>query len=259
MTQRPLPTPPEPPQCQVAFEQLPWLVNGSLSATEARELQAHAAGCPLCRGRLSVERELYAGIRRPSGNVQQTPLAAWARFESALTATPASLPASPPMTETPAPAQGRAAPPASMPPAPAAPALPAVIRRPHPLRITVTLQAAAIALLSMALLWTLVARAPLAPQPAYRTVSTTDTTLPGDGVAWRVEFDAAIPHAEVVSRLAAQGLRVRAGPSTDGVYTVAPLEGAVPRIDALRADPSVRLVEPLGPAAAVGTPAGRGR
>jgi hypothetical protein len=229
------PSPPEPPECAQAFEALPWLVNGSLPAREARELEAHVAGCRHCDQRLAVERELFAALRRPAGNVQQSPLAAWQRFEAAL-AEPAAAPA---------PTAAVAAPPASR-------------RRPRTLRLALTLQAAAIALLSVALVWVLAARAPLAPPAAYRTVAAPDATVDAAGATWRVVFEPATTTGDAVALLASQGLAVRAGPSADGVYTVAPRSGAEPRIAALRADRRVRLVEAVGdPQADVATPESR--
>ncbi len=244
MTHSSLSLPPEPPQCDAAFERMPRLVNGSLSTLEARELDAHAAHCDLCRQRLDVERELSARIRQPRDNVQRAPLAAWARFEAALLA---PEPTGAPVT---------AAPSASSPPAPQPerPTLPVARHPQHPLRLALTLQAAAIALLSVALVWVLSARTPLGPAATYHTVSTSDPTLGRGDATWRIEFDAAMTPVEVEARLAAQGLRVLAGPSDQGIYTIGPRAGVAPRIDALRADPRVRLLEYLGPAAAVVAP-----
>ena len=264
MIHRPLPSPPEPPECQEAFERMPWLVNGSLPPMEARELESHAARCALCHGRLSVERELFAGIRRVTGNVQQAPLAGWARLEGAIAATGSRdrAEAKAPADHSPAANAGQSLPPLlpasaapTSSPAPAAPEAPPTPRRRHTLRLALTLQAAAIAVLSIALLWVLVARSPDEPQGAYRTVATPDATLDVAGNAWRVEFDARTVPAEVTTLLASHGLRVLAGPSEDGIYTVAPRAGATPDVQALRADPRVRLLQPLG----VETPPRTGR
>ena len=235
MTHHSPPSPAEPPQCQQAFERMPWLVNGSLPLLEARELEAHAAGCALCQRRLRVERELFAAIRRPVDNVQQSPLAAWTRFEAAAAEARANHGA----TNSPAPS-------AAASPAPATTPSPA--RRRHPLRLTLALQAAAIALLSMALFWILVARSPVAPPAPYRTVAAPDTSLGAADAAWRVVFDPASTAADVLPLLASRGLRVLQGPSQDGVYTVGAAPGTKPRIEGLRNEPGVRLVERVGTA-----------
>ncbi len=39
--------------CREARELIPWYVNGTLSAGEARELAVHLAGCPACRTELA--------------------------------------------------------------------------------------------------------------------------------------------------------------------------------------------------------------
>jgi Putative zinc-finger len=246
LTQASRPSTPEPPECSQAFEALPWLVNGSLPAREARELEAHVAGCRRCDQRLAVERELFAALRRPAGNVQQSPLAAWQSFEAALATAPEPAGTVPAATHPPVPAAARPArpEPAAGPAAVVAP--PASRRRPHSLRLALTLQAAAIALLSVALLWVLAARVPLAPPAAYRTVAAPDATVDAAGATWRVVFEPSTTTADAVALLASQGLALRAGPSADGVYTVAPRPGAEPRIAALRADRRVRLVEPVG-------------
>ena len=85
--------PPEPPECEAAFERMPWMINGSLAPREAQALEAHVARCAGCRARLDGERDLFRAIRRPLDNVEQSPLAAWARFEAALAAAPAQAPA----------------------------------------------------------------------------------------------------------------------------------------------------------------------
>lgn len=235
MTQQPLPSPAESPQCHRAFDDMPWLLNGSLPAQEARALEAHVAQCARCSDRLVIERELLAALRRRAGNVQQAPLAAWNRFEATVAAT-----APPP--EAPAPA------------VPAAPGVTATRRR-FPLRLALTLQAAAIVALSVAVLWMLVARAPVAPPSDYRTVASPDATLGAGEAAWRVVFGPDTAPPDRAALLAAQGLAVIAGPTADGVYTVTAAPDAAPRIAALRADPRVRLVEAVG----APTPADRGR
>ena len=237
MTPQPFTSPPEPPQCQQAFATMPWLVNGTAPVHEARELEAHVAQCARCHDRLETERQLFATLRGRAGNVQQAPLAAWTRFEASVAA--ASAPGS------------SSAPQAAAPVAPESnPALSRSGRR-HPLRLALTLQAAAIALLSVALLWVLVARSPDAPPGTYRTVASPDTTLDAGGLAWRVVFEPATAAREAVPLLAARGLAVLAGPSADGVYTVVPRAGAAPQIDALRADRRVRLLESVGPSSPV--------
>jgi anti-sigma factor RsiW len=41
------------------LELLPWLVNGTLEGDERREVEAHLASCPECRGELAATRQAY--------------------------------------------------------------------------------------------------------------------------------------------------------------------------------------------------------
>lgn len=46
--------------CKDVDERLPWLLNGSLTTSEADEVRAHVAGCDRCRAELAETRGAYA-------------------------------------------------------------------------------------------------------------------------------------------------------------------------------------------------------
>lgn len=249
MTSLPSSLPPEPPECEDAFERMPWMVNGSLAPTDAAELEAHVAQCPRCRVRLDTERDLFRAIRRPLDNVEQSPLAAWGRFESTLAGFAAEAGAGAAVVQ---PAESAAA--TSRSPAPLARHRASARGR---LRLTLLLQAASIAALSVAVLWLLLTRSGPAPT-SYRTVSSADPAIATGSGGWRVTFDDATGATLARELLARHGLRVLDGPGRDNVYTVATVaapveelaapqaqEAAEAAIAALRADPRVRLLEPL--------------
>jgi len=253
MTRLPSRLPPVPPDCEDAFERMPWMVNGSLAPREAAALETHVAQCPRCRTRLDAERDLFRAIRRPLGNIEQSPLEAWGRFESTLAGLAADAGAG---TAGVQPAESSAA--TSESPAPLARHRASARRR---LRLTLLLQAASIAALSVAVLWLLLTRA--GPAPAnYRTVSSADPAIATGHGGWRVTFDDATDATLARELLALHGLRVIDGPGRDNVYTVATVaapvgalaapqaqataqDAAEAAIAALRADPRVRLLEPL--------------
>lgn len=243
------PRSPEPPECAAAFEQLPWLVNGTLAPLEALAVEGHVAGCARCTSRLARERELLRAIRRPTSRVERSPLAAWAQFERSLAAAgpaavtrPNAAGAEPATAATSSGAQADRAPQAAVIVAPR-------LARWRGVRLALAAQAAAIVVLAITLAWVLVARAPTGGDTAWRTVSSADASLPRDGAAWRVALDPALPPAEAASLLARHGLRERGPRVADGVYTVEAQPGIVAALEALRADPRVRLVEPLANAA----------
>lgn len=231
MTMSPLRLPPDPPDCESAFERMPWMINGSLAPLEATALQVHVARCQRCRARLDAERDLFRAIRRPLVDVESAPLAAWDQFERTLDrgGGEPSLDAA-----------------GAVSPASRSAARAARAPRRGPLRLALTLQAAAIVALSCALLWLLLARSGTTPVDGFHTVSTADPAIALPEGAWRIAFDPATTAPAANALLAAHGLRVIAGPSRDNVYTAAPARVGTASVDALRADPQVRLLEPLG-------------
>jgi hypothetical protein len=205
-----------------AHDLLPWMVNGRIEGRDAAWLETHLAACAACRGELAAQQRVRDAIARDP-TVEFAPQAAfnrlWKRIEAdahgnhALDAAAAEV---------------------SSPPAHA--------RTGRWLRVAVAAQAAAIAVLCIAL-W----RAP--PAPAYRTVTDAPTGPAIAGPLVKAIFDDQVRLADVKEILAASGLVVAAGPSEAGVYTLVPRDTRIADIppatlERLRADPRVRFAEP---------------
>jgi hypothetical protein len=206
-----------PSECDTAFDQMPWLLNGTLPMQEAREFERHVADCARCAAILERERELLATLKAPAGNVEHSPLAGWQRFESALqsSAAPAAKP------------RGSAR------------------RRRIGLRATLLLQAAAIATLAVALLIVVAGRTPQRGPTEYLTVSEPDAVLHHVGPAWRVAFAADVTHPAAAAMIALHGLHALSGPTSGNVYAVEAAPDTAGDIEALRLTPGVLLVESL--------------
>jgi hypothetical protein len=205
---------------QRADELMPWLVNGRLQGEERSWMEQHLADCDACRAEFARQQRVRAAIVREPA-VAFAPQASfnrlWQRIE----------------------ADSSVAPPA-----------PRAVRRARRgvaarrwLAIAVAVQALIIGTLA-AWLWQSGAA------PDYRTVSAPPAvSVPGPVV--RAVFDDAMRLAEFRALLAATGLRVAAGPTPAGVYTLAATaEGSASldeRVAQLRADPRVRFAERAGP------------
>ena len=214
-----------------AHELLPWMVNGRIESRDAAWLDDHLADCADCRVELAAQRRLRDAIAREP-TVEFAPQAGfnrlWKRIEadahSARPAQPAAVAAA-----------------ASV----GASAIPLPVRtRSLPwMRATLALQAAAIAVLCVAL-W----RTPPA-SPPYRTVTDLPASPAVTGPNVKAIFDDQVRLADVKDILAASGLVVATGPSEAGVYTLVPRDAGVAEIAPaslarLRADPRVRFAEP---------------
>ena len=210
-----------------AHELLPWMVNGRIETRDAAWLDGHLAHCADCRSELAAQRRLRDAIAREP-TVEFAPQAGfnrlWKRIEADAHGTHG----------TPAPLGAATA--------PAGTAQPARARSPSWMRATLALQAAAIAVLCVAL-WR---NAP--PPSPYRTVTDAPVGPAIAGPVVKAIFDDQVRLADVKDILAASGLVVAAGPSEAGVYTLVPRDAGLPDIPAatlerLRADPRVRFAE----------------
>ena len=210
-----------------AHELLPWMVNGRIEGRDAEWLDAHLSQCAACRDELAAQQRVRDAIAREP-TVEFAPQAAfnrlWKRIEAHTHGSQAA---------------GATA--ADNLRSEAGPALPARARALPWMRVTLALQAAAIAVLCVAL-W----RAPLAP--AYRTVTDPPASSAVGVPIVKAIFDDQVRLADVKDILAASRLVVESGPSEAGVYTLVPRDAGVADIPAvtlvrLRADPRVRFAE----------------
>ena len=207
-----------------AHELLPWMVNGRIESGDAAWLDGHLADCADCRVELAAQRRLRDAIAREP-TVEFAPQAAFNRLWKRIEAD----------------AHGsQPAPDAHV--NPTAAALPPRTRSLPWMRATLALQAAAIAVLCVALWRTAPA------SPPYRTVTDTPASSAVTGPNVKAIFDDQVRLADVKDILAASGLVVASGPSEAGVYTLVPRDASSADIPPaslarLRADPRVRFAE----------------
>lgn len=229
---------PPPVACpDEAARLLPWFVNGTLPAADARFVEDHLTGCEACRADAAALAQVRALLRSP-GQVEHAPHGGLRKLLQRIDAAEA-LPLPPP---------------ADRPEDPARP----VAARPSPAAATraganraVPWLAAAVVLQSLALLLVAVGAwrdtDPL-EGAGYRTLTT--AALPAGRPAVRVVFAPATTLAEVQQLLRSTGLVALAGPSEAGLFTLAlrePAAGTDATLARLRADPRVHFAEALPP------------
>lgn len=203
--------------------QLPWYVNGTLSAADVKRVEAHLEHCETCRADLDMQRQLSSLMHTPA-SVEPSPQAGWRKLQARIDA--GARPDSP---------------------------LPAA-RHPgwRPTSRPVAWLAAAVVVQSVALLALagsgLLGRSMTEMAPRYRTLTSTPA---GSGVRLRVVFAAATTLGELNELLHANQLVAIAGPSDAGLFTLAmqppnaDVEAQRAVLARLRADPRVRFADLL--------------
>jgi anti-sigma factor RsiW len=194
---------------------LPWYVNGTLRDDELDRVRRHLEACPACRQEVDWLRNIFAAC------VAATPL-----------------------PETPA-EEGAGLMPFPRPAARGGTwgsgALDGWQSTPSWVRALMAAQLAGLAILG-----TLLA-VDAGNEPTYRTLGSSGRTASsGDAIA--VMFDPAITEAELRAVVGEIGGRIVDGPTTTNAYVLeVPAARSSGAIDKLRAEPKVRLAEPLGP------------
>jgi anti-sigma factor RsiW len=198
-----------------AWDQIPWLVNGSASDEERAVLEKHLHDCAECRAEVSAQRTLMQGMQtRPL--VEKMPHASFQKLNARIDADRSAVQHKPP--------RPRRSP-----------------RMVQWLSAAVVIQALLVGTLLVALL-----RGPAAVDDApYRTVSS-PAVVPGKATV-RAVFAMDMTLGELQALLERSHLRIMDGPSADGVYTLAGTTGADDRqaLLTLRAHPAVRFAEPI--------------
>lgn len=210
---------------------LPWLVNGSASAVQRADAQAHLAGCADCRAELQWQTELQAAF-------QQAPLPlpdAEAGLQKLLGRLDSNAEAGSGSTD----------------PAPVSAGRPAGGHATRWLAAAVVVQAVALGTLGLAGL----AGGRSGDAAPYRALSQAPATP--DQATLRVLPDAQLPLGQWQLLLQQQGLQVVEGPNTAGAYGLAPVAGAAAggaavaasgpgdTLARLRAHPGIRMAEPV--------------
>jgi anti-sigma-K factor RskA len=204
---------------QVAFELLPWFVNGTLDAGERAQVEQHLHDCPACRRECAWLQQLAAACSEDE--VQVDASRAFARLAPRLTGDGEPCPRSA-----------------------ARPGRTGLLAwwgasRGAWLRFAVALQLGVIVTLGAVLV------AGIAP--AYRTLGARQDAAPAAGTVI-VVFDAATPERELRRILRDAGARIVDGPTVTGAYVLdvdGPPETRATALARLRAEHAVTLAEPL--------------
>jgi hypothetical protein len=198
---------------------LPWYVNETLSEGERERFESHLAGCGRCQEDLLREQRLYRDMRSET-SLEYMPTASLKRLQARLDGIEASVPQEPrPETRKP-------------------------VRRLLPwaglMAASVAVLAVAISVLATDHWQNFRAGNNAAP---YYTVTSPAPHAPGESV--RAVFSPTITLVELQAILDEAQLRIVAGPSEAGVYTLAPTSQRPTRaaLALLRAHSNVRFAE----------------
>jgi hypothetical protein len=175
---------------------IPWYVNDSIGEHERECLDAHLVLCANCRDALAQERRVYQGVSAAPA-VEYMPAASLKRLQARLDSIDAPAPAAAAPDMQAAAVQGR---------------------RTMPWQ---GLMAASVAVMAVALTWLAADRwmQGRAQAPNYFTVTSAAPRVPGEVI--RAVFSPTITLTELQSILDAAQLRIVAGPTEAGVYSLA--------------------------------------
>jgi hypothetical protein len=203
---------------------IPWYVNDSIGEHDRQRLDAHLLLCANCRDVLAQERCIYQGVSVEPA-VEYMPAASLKRLQARLDAVDAAAPAAAPAEASAAEMPGRR----SMP--------------------WLGLMAASIAVMAVALTWLAADRwtQSRAQAPNYFTVTSAAPRAPGEVI--RAVFSPTITLIELQAILDAAQLRIVAGPSEAGAYSLAAnsQRSVNSSLASLRGDSKVRFAESTQP------------
>jgi hypothetical protein len=208
---------------------LPWYVNARLGDRDRRRIEAHLGICAPCREELSVQRQVHATLAG-EGAVEHMPAASLKRLQQKIDALDAA-----PAATTALPVPGAAA------------------RRHRPWQgmIAASMAVMAVALSVVAFVsWSQISRR---ARPAdYYTVTTAAPHAAHEVI--RAVFAPTMTVGELQSVLHEAQLKIIAGPTEAGVYSLAAASGRQPAqsLQVLRAHAAVRFAEATDPAVAAG-------
>lgn len=215
-----------------AWEQIPWYVNGRADESIRAQVEAHARHCEECRAEVTLQRQIMSAIASDTridcvpGGVSFQKL--WDRVRAEDLSPHRNADISAPSAD-----------------------IPASLLKPSPprsitrwLAVAVVVEAVGITALTAALY------SRDAPRGAeYQTV-TSSALAPSNGII-RAVFTPSLSVDELQHLLEKNGLKIVAGPTEAGVYTLAAAAESAgsahgeSALATLRADPAVRFAEPI--------------
>lgn len=229
-------------------ELLPWYVNGTLAVGERQRLERHLEGCATCRQDLELEQHI-AGALSSGPAVEYMPAASLKRLNERLDALQEQDvlggPILPEEDGTPPTMRATATRPPDNPSAPQTLSAPGPRRR-----MLERLVAVWVAAFAIALAYVLTSHLPGHPENSeYRTVTSSAPRPPG--VVIRAVFAPSLSMGELKHMLDEAGLRIVAGPTEAGVYSLAATgdRPVTASLAELRRHDAVRFAESTVPAA----------
>lgn len=204
------------------WDVLPWYVNGRLSEHERQQVDAHLRTCAACRNELAEQRQLHA-ILAADSSVEQLPTAGLKRLRQRLAAQNTAV-AAPSVAQT----ENR---------------IPAR-RLPWQMMMAASFAVMAVALSVVAgVLWSESRRSTAAGE--YFTVTTATPRAAGEVI--RAVFASTITLAELQAVLDDARLKIVAGPTEAGVYSLSPVSSETTdwSLLRLRRQPAVRFAETI--------------
>jgi hypothetical protein len=223
---------------QEMSELIPWYVNDTIDDAQRKRIETHLVGCALCRADLDLERGVYRTMTRDTA-VEHMPAASLKRLQAQLDAlegrdAATATDAAPDMEGV---AADRVAGNAARRSGKPAVRIPGRVR---PWRMLAAASAAGVAVATGA--YVLARRPEVLPQ-TYRTVTAPTARVPGEVI--RAVFKPSITLTELQALLDESHMRIVAGPTEAGVYSLAP-SSTLPvttSLEMLRQHDTVRFAE----------------
>jgi anti-sigma factor RsiW len=213
------------------WELLPWYLNDTLTELDRKRVDLHLTACAACRDQMAIERRIHERVAR-NDTMEHIATPSLRRLQERIDdlATAAT-----PVAQSPSPLPPRSVNRGGL-------------RRVFPWQ---GLMAASVAILAAALIVTATHRAQptlaRTPPPDYYTVTTAAQRPPGEAI--RAVFAPTITLEELQSILALSHLKIVAGPTEAGVYSLAPTSSlpVTSSLTLLRRQHSVRFAEKTPP------------
>jgi hypothetical protein len=206
-----------------AWDQIPWVVNGSLPDSERSAVESHLRSCSDCREELEFQRHLAGAIAasNPPASTVDDPRRSWQQLRARIT------------SET-----GRERAPRRVPARAWVPWLVAAV----------VVQAIGLGVLGT-VVWSRPDTALTSSNTVYRTLSAKEAAPAAATIRAVFAQDMSVGHMQAL--LAAAGLQVRSGPSSAGVWSLEPASDSnrsatQAALKQLRSSADVRFAEAIG-------------
>jgi hypothetical protein len=223
------------------WDQIPWIVNGTLPSGEQLAAEAHLQSCSDCREELEFQRRLSMSMERQD-NEHADPQRSWQQLRARIEVEMADQPLAPREV------QGERTQSLAFEGSPVSAAVQVPAREfswtPW-LAAAMVVQALGLGALGTAF-WSRPASSPSAGTAVYRTLSDAGASV--DGTTIRVVFTSDTSVARMQALLNEAGLQVRSGPSSAGVWSLEPVQKTAristqSALQRLHGNPEVRFAE----------------